>query len=383
MKQTKLLAFLLALFLIASSLFSCQQPAHEPVPEEKEEQPEEPQVSVVYELIVRNDQQHSTAQTEYLKSRKYDTLPDEVDGKSEMSRPEPIILKWTRKVTGASTTGLTECAVVSEDEAFTNPIRIESANSRAEIYNVELGKTLYWYVEGKLGGKTYKSEVSTVTAADSAPRNLYVGGVTNCRDLGGWKTTDGDMLRQGQIFRTGRLSSVTSDGKNVLLKDLGVKTEIDLRIESQVKSHGDSTDASKLGNSVKYVFTPMEWEHLGSYNILTAPVNEESLLKVFEIFGDESNYPILFHCSIGTDRTGLIAFLILGLCGVAEQDLYRDFLFSGYGNIDKRPELGRLEGFLKTVKEASGSTLAEKIENYLLGRGVTAGQIATIRKMMK
>lgn len=387
MKQLRLLSLILALILLASSIFGCaaKTPTVEPQddPATSQDTPEEPTVSVEYELSVRNDQIHTDAQASYLKSKQYSTPPEGENGKSENSRPQPIVLRWSRKLVGIKVQELKETAVISEDESFSNPIRIESSNSRVELTNLELGTTLYWYVEGRAHGKTYNSEVSTVTVGGNAPRNLDVGGVTNCRDLGAWKTLDGVTLRQGQIYRTGRLSAVTSDGKKLLLNDLGIKTEIDLRNETQVNNHGDSTEVSKLGSSVNYVFAPMEWEGLGSYNILTAPVNEESLLKVFEVFGDEKNYPILFHCSIGTDRTGLVAFLILGLCGVSEKDLYRDFIFSVFGKIDKVPEVARLTGFLDSVKKAEGKTLADKIETYLLSRGVTAEQIATIRKMMR
>ena len=391
MKQTRLLALLLALLLLSSSLFGCQSSPPKTVvdqPTQSEadqpsDQSTEPAVSVVFELTLRNDNPHTAAQDEYLKSRQYDTLTSNMDGKSEMSRPEPIVLKWTRKVTGGRLDRV-ETAVISEDEAFTNPIRIDSENSRAELTNLELGKTFYWYVEGKVDGQIFKSEVQTFTVSDNAPRNLGVSGVTNCRDLGGWETEDGGKTTQGLLYRTGKFTAVTNEGKKVLLDDLGIKTEIDLRNESQLISQGDTTEKSKLGDSINYVFAPMEWENLGSgNNILTAPVNEESLLKVFEVFGDEANYPIAFHCSIGTDRTGLVAFLVLGLCGVSEENLYRDFLFSGFGAINKKPEIGRINGFFDTVKAASGNTLAEKIENYLLSRGITAEQIATIKRMMK
>ena len=42
---------------------------------------------------------------------------------------------------------------------------------------------------------------------------------------------------------------------------------------------------------------------------------------------------LLLHCSIGTDRTGVICFLINALLGVSEEDLYKDYLFSMFGMI--------------------------------------------------
>ena len=70
------------------------------------------------------------------------------------------------------------------------------------------------------------------------------------------------------------------------------------------------------------------------------------------------------------------------ITAVSEEDLYRDYMFSGFGTINKTPNISKLTGYLNTVKKCSGKTLAEKIENYLLSRGVTAEQIATIRKQL-
>ena len=386
MKQTRLLSFLLALLLLATSLFGCQSKAPEPVdqptdadqqsdPEPQAEQPEDPGITVVYELKPRNLDPHTETQNTYLKSRKYDTLTDEMDGKGDESKPQTIVLKWSRKVTGGQINRL-ETAVISKDENFTNPIRIESQNSYVELYNVEIGTTYYWYVEGTAGKQVFKSDVATFTTVNTGPRNLGVDGVTNCRDLGGWKTRDGVVLKQGVLFRSANFNKVESNGKKVLLNDLGIKTEIELRMESQAPS----TTESQLGSSVNFVFAPMDDS---ASNLLTADINADSLLKVFETLGDEKNYPIIFHCNIGTDRTGLIAFLVLGLCGVAKENIYRDYLFSNFASIGSQRGTGAIDKYLKTVEDAAGSSLAEKIENYLLSRGVTAEQIATVKKMMR
>lgn len=390
MKQIRLLAFLLALVLLASSFFGCQSSKDptvidptqtEPTPEPEPEQPAEPEIEVVYELTVRNDNPHTEMQNEYLKSKNgYKTLTDEMTGKGEKSKPVPIALKWaTTKVVGGKLNRV-ETAVISEDEAFTNPIRIDSENRRVELINLEIGKTFYWYVEGKIGSTVVKSDVATFTVADAGPRNLDVGGVTNCRDLGGWKTEDGKTtLRQGQLFRSANFNNVTSEGKKVLLNDLGIKTEIELRM-AEGKGSAYSTTESILGSSVKLVFAPMDDS---VSNLLSSSVNADSLLKVFETLGDENNYPIIFHCNIGTDRTGMIAFLVLGLCGVSERDIYRDYLFSNFASLGSSRSGSVIEKYLDTIKSAEGKTLSEKIENYLLSRGVKAEQIATIKKMMK
>ncbi|MBQ7173061.1 MAG: tyrosine-protein phosphatase [Clostridia bacterium] len=375
MKRIRIISLFLALLLLASALSACKA-----TDEGEQNQAEEPALSVTYELLVHSDDPHTEAQRNYLQSKNYDTPTADMDGKEEHSKPNPIILKWNPTVVGARAREITEVAVISEDATFSDPIRIASSSRRVELYNVKVGQTLYWYVEGTLRGETFKSEIATVTVVDAAPRNLDVHGVKNCRDLGGWKTADGGIIQQGKAFRTGGLTGIKSDGEQVLLKDLGIKTEIDLRTEAHVTSQGDSTDKSHLGDKINYVFAPMDD---AASNLLTDKVNEASLLKVFEVFGDEANYPILFHCNVGTDRTGLVAFLLLGLCGVEEESLYRDYLFSNFASLGKQRSGSVIATYLGIVSESPGDTLAEQIENYLLSRGVTADQIATIKKMLK
>ena len=107
------------------------------------------------------------------------------------------------------------------------------------------------------------------------------------------------------------------------------------------------------------------------------------ITKVFEVLADENNYPLFFHCSIGTDRTGLISFLVNGLLGVNEEDLYRDYLFSNFGDIGSDRKLEDiLEDYVNLIKEQNGSSLQEKVENFLLDLGVKQNHLDSIKNIM-
>lgn len=43
------------------------------------------------------------------------------------------------------------------------------------------------------------------------------------------------------------------------------------------------------------------------------------IARALRLFADSANFPILVHCVIGKDRTGLVVMLLLLLCGVDEQ----------------------------------------------------------------
>ena len=157
---------------------------------------------------------------------------------------------------------------------------------------------------------------------------------------------------------------------------LGIRTELDLR---QVDNNevGGLTDTSLISGA-QYVQVPMDSTR-GQLRIN----NEAAVVEVFRLLGDEANYPFAIHCSIGTDRTGYICYLINGLLGVSGEDLDRDYLLSNFGAIGSSRHLSRIqEDYLDYMQSLPGTTLSEKIEGYLLGIGVAQSDIDTLRAMM-
>ena len=69
-------------------------------------------------------------------------------------------------------------------------------------------------------------------------------GVSNFRDIGGYKTTDGHTIRYNLLYRSAVLSGMTL-ADNELLKPLKIRYEVDLRTPAQ-----RSQLANKLGATV-------------------------------------------------------------------------------------------------------------------------------------
>ena len=111
-------------------------------------------------------------------------------------------------------------------------------------------------------------------------------------------------------------------------------------------------------------------------------INEDVLKDVFSVLGDKNNYPIVIHCSIGTDRTGLLCFLINALLGVSEEDLYRDYLFSNFGNIGGSRSYSIIDTYIMNISSAQGDSLAERTYNYLLGIGVSKTDLDKVINIM-
>ena len=104
-------------------------------------------------------------------------------------------------------------------------------------------------------------------------------------------------------------------------------------------------------------------------------------------FANEDHYPIIFHCSMGRDRTGTTTFLILGLLGVDEDTLRHEYyasFFSQQGAFNEAEfplliaNMNRLVNGLNDFGDQDDS-LQEKIHAYLLHIGVTEEEIQSIK----
>ena len=294
---------------------------------------------------------------------------DDKPGTIELGRPAPITLTWSVETELAESDIRAFTIRVWEKATPRNAVSktLPKSVKQYDVQNAKIGTTYCWTVTAIDGdGVSYPSEVASFTTDAQGPRNLTVDGVTNVRDVGGWATEDGGRVRQGLLFRGSKLVAnnsatkllVTEAGIKTLRDEIKVKSEIDLRLKSKL---GGLT-SSPLGNTVNFYSCPMEDNPAVFF---TDANTMKSIRDVFALLADENNYPIYFHCSIGTDRTGVIAWLVNGLCGVAEKDLWRDYLFSNFGVIKGSRRTGIEGDYVLRMRLTSGDTFAEKIYNFL------------------
>ena len=334
------------------------------------------------------DNGHFTeAQLVYLSSATYENT-DPYCGNMSVSAPKPIVLSWEGNLDNYTVN------LYSDEEKSNKIISYDVGNETSfSFYNGEFNKTYYWNVTGNIGGNSevmISSSVSsfTVSVGDYAgPRNLNIEGVENFRDLGGWGYFDvtGEYktyIKQGMIYRSGRFNedkettpkaSITEKGLNEVKNLLNIKTEIDLRRTSN-NEVGGLTDKSVLGDDVSYHQLPMLY---GGNNILTFVGNYSGdsydynnpaeIKNFFEILADENNYPIDFHCSIGKDRTGCLAYLVEALLGFDQETLYRDYMFTNFADAGMcKLEQDVINRYGKTLADHDrGENINEKTYYYL------------------
>ncbi len=285
-------------------------------------------------------------------------------------RPLPVSFDWSSVASGTCRYTL----YVSESENFyaSETQKVSTYVSHADIYNLKTDTTYYWKVRCELGGFTYETPVSTVTTADTV-RWIYVDNVRNVRDMGGW-----NGLTQGLIYRGSELNlvgthglSLSADGKKVMSELLGITTDLDFRAEDQ-----NGGKKSPIGEDTVWLNLP-----IGNFMSL---YSSQTMFDVIKTFAYYENYPIYMHCWGGADRTGTVAFMIEGLCGVSEEDLAIDLELTSFASFGYRYRYDNgayiYASMMARMYDYAGDTLQEKFETCArVTMGLTLGQISNIQ----
>src|SRR5262245_60680302 len=171
----------------------------------------------------------------------------------------------------------------------------------------------------------------------SPQRHLAWDGCYNARDLGGLPTVDGSQTRWQAIIRSDLVSRLSSQGLQALLA-YGVRTIIDLRAPHEVLTQ-PSAFSTPTSDSDAPTYLNLPIEHY--YPHVSALISKaESRAEVYCIILDHycdavvaimraivnaQEGGVVIHCHSGTDRTGIVAALLLSLAGVPRDAIAADY----------------------------------------------------------
>ena len=331
---------------------------------------------------------HTSDQAAYLAYQgDYSQMPEDQypNGKTHQSDPLPITVTFDYNVPSGKS--ISKYSIVFGKEAnLSDGYKVDGdTNKSISFYNPYLGRNYYKLVANFTNGETEESAIHYFDVDSTCPRNLKIDGMTNCRDIGGRVTEDGGVIKQGLVYRTsgenysnssGSEDNITSAGKTEMLNHLKVKTEINV-------SNNDS-NVVNLGNGVVLKNLYMDYDQSGTNSSSHFSRNAESLNNFFETLADANNYPVFFHCRIGTDRTGLCAITLNGLLGVPLNQIYQDYLFSNFGKIGEKRYIGpkagqdNIQNYMNEINCFSGATFKNKVYNCLLSIGLSRTTLDTV-----
>ncbi|MBR7132116.1 MAG: tyrosine-protein phosphatase [Clostridia bacterium] len=307
---------------------------------------------------------------EYTAEQLYDLYRNK-SGRLDYPTPVRINFSIDNIPNGETLSSLT--VELSENESFNNTkeYKLKSHERDISIYNLKTGQKYYYRVTATTSSGKQTTASSYFSTAQT-PRLILVDGLRNVRDIGGYKTVDGKTVKQGLLFRGTELRgtmnpdfTITEAGIDVLLNDLEIRNELDLRFTTD----GGETISDKVEQKF-YKFKYL-------YSEIFLSEGKEAVKTLFSDLAIKETYPAYLHCTYGSDRTGTICYLLQALLGVSEEDCYRNWELTTFFNGGSYKD-DALK-FMENMKKFDGNTLQEKTENFLLSTGLTASEIESIK----
>ncbi|KAK5055089.1 hypothetical protein LTR84_012837 [Exophiala bonariae] len=196
---------------------------------------------------------------------------------------------------------------------------------------------------------------------------VVVPGTFNLRDVGG-----GNAIRPNVIYRSGTLSGLLPEGKDVLVSKLQIRTVFDLRSARERAAFPFPDSINGKNDDIEVLWCPSDTPPTDTdiKNFVDLPsespeswsggargfsrdylevlrIFKTSFQRVFQHLLDRPNDAVLFNCTAGKDRTGTLAALIQALAGMADEDIARDYALSRIG---MEPQKAYLTAFIKKWK---------------------------------
>ncbi|CDO94332.1 unnamed protein product [Kluyveromyces dobzhanskii CBS 2104] len=184
--------------------------------------------------------------------------------------------------------------------------------------------------------------------------------ISNFRDVGGYTTGSGTQVRPGIMYRCANPNEATAGALDYMKSDLSVNKIFDLRATNEAIEGGiiPEFDVENLSFNNNMTLSPEEMaKHyqgmfLSSYNFPQAYeiVLENSLPTIRHIFeyvldgNVDEKHAIVFHCTAGKDRTGILGMLILGIAGVDVDTISHDYELTTLGLCTEKRLIAKING---------------------------------------
>jgi protein-tyrosine phosphatase len=156
---------------------------------------------------------------------------------------------------------------------------------------------------------------------------IRVSGALNFRDVGGLPAGEA-VTRSGVLFRSGNLARVDREGREAL-RALGLRRIIDLRADDEIADEPSRLDGLSietlrvplfLGSATSFFEQDVDLDTF--YRSMLDEASDRVVDVVRAIIADQ---PVLVHCTVGKDRTGITVALTLAAAGVEEAAVVADY----------------------------------------------------------
>ncbi len=151
-------------------------------------------------------------------------------------------------------------------------------------------------------------------------------------------TSNGGAMRTGVIYRSDYLSLSNEDWQKISTLNIG--RDIDLRTDSEIASNPDLVPAGAVHTQINIYGTPaptpspfwgtpaeaVAFMESGYRDFVRdPPTQRDGFYNVLMTIAHD-DFPVLYHCSGGKDRTGWTSVLLQTIAGVSQDTIMQDYL---------------------------------------------------------
>ena len=341
------------------------------------------QLETPQEIHTADQKQYLNLGIQYYNITANDLTSCNARGNSNQSAPNKVTISWEYEVPDDKTLSKFQL-LFGQEEDLSDAYTVDGTTAKSiSFYNPFLGDNYFKVVAKFTDGDEEESDINVFKVDTQAPRNLYAGNMPNVRDMGGRTTYAGGKIKQGLIYRGAgnrfdNSSQITQECKDILTNQLKIKTEINV-------ANGTSNNVNLSGTNVVDAFMAY-----GATPYSNLARNSVRIREVMDVLADESNYPIFYHCRIGTDRTGITGMMIGGLLGIPFNEVFQDYCFSNFAPIDGQrypnkpsdPNGDDPAKYIDEILAMPGKNYQEQTYNALLSIGCKAETLNAIIDIM-
>ena len=217
----------------------------------------------------------------------------------------------------------------------------------------------------------------------------------NSRDIGGVKSPLG-KIKHRVVIRSDALRFLNEDDKIFLIEN-NIKTQIDLRTESVTSRIPSSLINDERFSYYNFPLVEGSMKSLEENDSIASLYlrmieNKEVFYKVFKTFIAVDG-GIIINCTAGKDRTGIVIYMMLSLCGVDFKTILEDYVSSDKYIKERLPIVREIiRDFPKFLGDAKEEYLREfhrrfslkygTVKEYLISTGLSKEDIDRIKEKL-
>lgn len=171
--------------------------------------------------------------------------------------------------------------------------------------------------------------------------------ILNFRDLGGLATEDGSIVRMRKLFRAAAPTDTTPAEQMQLVQECDIRTIIDLRTTFErngapdpdiegvklvaaplvpMKTLGITFEDGNLSEMIRGKWNPDTFDIRSVYRDMADEAVADEWRLIFRTLLESDGHAVMWHCTNGKDRTGVVAAVVLLALGVPMDAVMTDYL---------------------------------------------------------